>query len=548
MTKKSLPFETLASLKVRLAQLSPRSTERKQLIEQTASLYGVSSETVYRALRQGYKPKGVRRADQGKPRKLSRVELNRYCEIIAALKVRTRNKNGRHISTVRSLEILEKYGIETPQGLVKVEPGLLNRSLINRYLKIFGYDEATLTCQPPSVRFQAEFSNACWQFDMSPSDLKHVEKPLWIEDGRTPTLMLFSVVDDRSGVSYQEYRCVYGEDAESALRFLYNAMASKSLEGLVLHGIPEMIYMDNGPVAKSGVFKRVMEGLGVRIQTHIPDGKDRRRKTARSKGKVERPFRTIKEAHETLYHFHKPENEAEANLWLQQYLIKYNERGHRSEDHSRAEDWLTNLKAEGLQEMCSWDKFCSFAREPERKKVDSNARIKVDGSEYEVAPDLAGQAVILWWGLFDNELFVEYEGLKYGPYSQVGGPIPLHKYRKFKKTKSEERADRIEDLANKLGLPRAAITGEPELVKAVDNAKPSKPTVPFPADRLGEVTEFPNAILAKLAIAHYFGKPLGSLPDDDRCFIVQVLEKTLNKHEVMSSVKAHFARKRQKRR
>ncbi len=97
MTKKSLPFETLASLKVRLAQLSPRNTERKELIEQTASLYGVSAETVYRALRQGYKPKGVRRADQGKPRKLSRVELNRYCEIIAALKVRTRNKNGRHI-------------------------------------------------------------------------------------------------------------------------------------------------------------------------------------------------------------------------------------------------------------------------------------------------------------------------------------------------------------------------------------------------------------------------------------------------------------------
>ena len=40
--------------------------------------------------------------------------------------------------------------------------------------------------------------------------------------------MLFSVVDDRSGVSYMEYRCVYGEDAESALRFLFNAMAPKA--------------------------------------------------------------------------------------------------------------------------------------------------------------------------------------------------------------------------------------------------------------------------------------------------------------------------------
>jgi hypothetical protein len=33
--------------------------------------------------------------------------------------------------------------------------------------------------------------------------------------------MLFGVVDDRSGVAYQEYRCVYGEDVEAALRFLF---------------------------------------------------------------------------------------------------------------------------------------------------------------------------------------------------------------------------------------------------------------------------------------------------------------------------------------
>ncbi len=34
------------------------------------------------------------------------------------------------------------------------------------------------------------------------------------------TLMLFSIVDDRSGIVNEEYRCVYGGDAESALRFL----------------------------------------------------------------------------------------------------------------------------------------------------------------------------------------------------------------------------------------------------------------------------------------------------------------------------------------
>jgi hypothetical protein len=70
-----------------------------------------------------------------------------------------------------------------------------------------GMDDRHIRQPPPAVRFQAENSNDCWQFDLSPSDLKQVPAPLWLEEGRgTPTLMLFSVVDDRSGAAYQEYR------------------------------------------------------------------------------------------------------------------------------------------------------------------------------------------------------------------------------------------------------------------------------------------------------------------------------------------------------
>ena len=95
--------------------------------------------------------------------------------------------------------------------------------------------------------------------------------------------MLFSVVNDRSGEAYQEYRCVHGEDVESGLRFLFNAMASKDDEGPALQGIPEAVYLNNGPIAKSGVFHTVMERLGVRVMTHVPAGRDGRRPTARSK-------------------------------------------------------------------------------------------------------------------------------------------------------------------------------------------------------------------------------------------------------------------------
>jgi len=105
--------------------------------------------------------------------------------------------------------------------------------------------------------------------------------------------MLFSVVDDRSGVVHQEFRCVYGEDAESALRFLFNAFAAKPEPELPFQGLPVTIYIDNGPVSRSRVFQSVMGSLGIRVLTHLPPKPGDRHTATRAKGKVERPFRTI---------------------------------------------------------------------------------------------------------------------------------------------------------------------------------------------------------------------------------------------------------------
>ena len=366
MSRQQISVVTLLNLKQRLDLLPPRCPERTTLISETASVYGISKHTLYRLLRELPRPQALRRRDRGQPRKLSRSEMEIYCEVIAACKIRTCNKKGRHLSTKRVIELLEQHGVETPDGLVRAEPGLLTKTTVNRYLKAWGYDQERMTRQPPAVRFQADNSNDCWHFDLSPSDLKHISQPAWVEPGRgNPLLMLYSVVDDRSGMCYQEYHCVYGEDVESALRFLFNAMTGKTSVDEPFQGIPVTIYADNGPISKSHVFQNVLSCLGIELITHMPKGSDGRRVTARAKGKVERPFRTVKEAHETLYHFHKPETEVEANQWLRKYLLNYNNQPHRSESHSRVEDWLENIPKEGLQAMCSWERFCTFAREPQ---------------------------------------------------------------------------------------------------------------------------------------------------------------------------------------
>jgi hypothetical protein len=540
MPLKAVPAEALLDLRRRLASVAPRSGERRRLVQEAASLYGVSESTLYRRLRAGGQLRAAQRRDRGVPKVLPEVELVHYCELVAAIKLRTANQKGRHLPTTEAIRLLEDYGLDTPRGFVRAPRGVLTKPTVNRYLSRWGLDRERLTREPPAVRFQAEHSNALWQFDISPSDLKQIERPSWVDERRErpPTLMLFSVVDDRSGVAYQEYHCTYGEDAETALRFLFNAMAPKTDEGLTLCGRPLALYMDPGPVRHSAVFQRVMHLLDIEVINHMPKGKDGRRTTARSKGKVERPFRTVKELHETLYHFHKPQTEEEANAWLRNYLLRYNDRPHRSEPHSRIADWRRNLPSEGIRAMCDWERFCTFAREPEQRTVGADARVSLDGVRYALDPDLAGERVTLWFGLFDDQIFAEHGERRYGPYRPVDGPIPLHRYRRFKKTATEERADRIEALAEGLSLPREALTDRPELKQRW----PTSPlaTQPFRDPDPFHQLAFASPIEAKRAIADHLGMALAKLPSDQLAALNALLATTLVKAAIFAHVRAHI--------
>jgi hypothetical protein len=161
--------------------LSPRDPARTEVMARAATAYGVSVWTIYRALRELTRPKSVRRSDHGSTRAAPAAEMERYAEIIAALKIRTSNKKGRHLSTARAIRLLEEDGVETPEGLVRAPAGLLKRATVDRVLRASGLDYVRVTRPVAAVRFQAKRSNELWQFDMSPSDLKQVEVPLWVE-------------------------------------------------------------------------------------------------------------------------------------------------------------------------------------------------------------------------------------------------------------------------------------------------------------------------------------------------------------------------------
>jgi hypothetical protein len=69
------------------------------------------------------------------PRVLPQAELERYLELIAALKVRTSNRKGRHLSTSEAIRLLEDYGLHTPEGHVQAPKDVLKTPTVNAYLK-----------------------------------------------------------------------------------------------------------------------------------------------------------------------------------------------------------------------------------------------------------------------------------------------------------------------------------------------------------------------------------------------------------------------------
>jgi hypothetical protein len=145
---------------------------------------------------------------------------------------------------------------------------------------------------------------------------------------------------------------------------------------------------------------------------------------------------------------------------------------------------------------------------------------------------------VVWSGLYDDQLYVEHGEHRYGVYRQIDGPIPLHRYRRFKKTRTQERADRIEVLADQLAVPRAALTAEPALVATFVGVAPLTQAFADP-DPFQELT-FRTALDAKCAIAECLGRPLAKLPPDQLAALNAFLATTLAKPAVFDYVRRHF--------
>jgi len=140
--------------------------------------------------------------------------------------------------------------------------------------------------------------------------------------------------------------------------------------------------------------------------------------------------------------------------------------------------------------------------------------------------------------LYDDQLYVEHGDKRCGLYTPIDGPIPLHRYRSFKKTRNQQRVERVEGLAKQLSLLRAALSEYPVVSSTLSSSDTLEQPFVDP-DPFHELT-FPSALDAKRAIADHPALPLAKLAPEQLAALNTLLEETLAKSRVWDHVRRYL--------
>lgn len=259
-----------------------------------------------------------------------------------------------------------------------VEPGALKESTLSRQLRRRGMTKKALEKAPGAFRrFEADYSNACWQGDVQHTlYLPHPDQP-----GKKKMAYLVVFMDDYSryivgGQFYFEERLPRLEDCFK--------------KALLRHGCPEMIYVDNGAIYSARHFARICG----RLQTEL---KHTRPYRPQGRGKQEKFFRFVDlsfvpEAYD-LIEQRKIHTLADLNRFFTAWLeVAYNQKVHNTFKQRPADRYF---KCEHPIRRIPPHELAEIFLLEERRKVDKTGCVSLLGTVYEVEPHLAGETVEL---------------------------------------------------------------------------------------------------------------------------------------------------------
>lgn len=357
--------------------------EKQAVLARRLPLLGISAATFCRWKnnwgRRDYGRKG--RADKGQRQQPERAG---WVKEVMRLK-------HSQIKGVRSLATADAVSLAVQWGRVPREALGVPEGTYNRLARELGLTEAPRRGR----RFEAPYFNYMHQVDASGSEYLYpdrLENGEWIlkfrprpmknkpsREGRR-RLWYWGLADDFSGARIIRTVVAPGESALDGIEFLKFAWSNDKAHA-PLHGIPEILYMDNGVLARHHAMQRFANDNLVTIRTHEPD-------RAQATGKVETGWKDLWQRFEAPF-LRLPDwrtreiSLTELNQRLAAFVREANGRRHRHLPMSKTSAWLASARERGgLVDIDpgAWDKvFRDWQR-----VVDDFGCFELHGAVYQV--------------------------------------------------------------------------------------------------------------------------------------------------------------------
>ncbi len=420
---------------VRRQMAGQSGAEARRRAESLAKQYDCSVGTVY-AITRDVRPGRQRRVDAGHADEISDQLREKFIFLTI----------GKGLSTTRARNMLVREGHELPSV-----------PTLNRLRRQHGLTRRDLASDArPGVRFEASRPNRLWQIDSSGSLMFYqdldgsvvYESPLKRTKNKPdrvdPRIWFVAIIDDHSRALWAEI--VPANDTRAWLTAFGNAAREKGSE-FPFCGLPDEVYVDNDAVVKSVRFGRIMRMFSppVEIRKALPYiGK-------RSKGKVERVIRTIKEDFEAVHSaaevphlaqvidqsHHKPtrwRSLEEANEHLVAWLLEYNNRAHSTTGVAPFRRWMAGATAENLR-VVSEDILNGYLRMDSREaSIQRDLCVSINRVRYalphsEPFVSMVGRKITIWWSpTYADAVFADVEGSSYEIHP-VGQPLEVGEFK-----------------------------------------------------------------------------------------------------------------------
>ena len=337
---------------------------------------------------------------------------------------------------------------------------------LGTYQRIIREELAGRQRQRRNRRMHADYPNQAWQFDATTSKYLIVRQAM--EDGdyllelhRKPTpasgyknkllgperlrLLYYGIWDMRTGYRMAAPKVAKGEAGLGAIEALCGFMVKREDPRDPLHGVPDHLWSDQGPLFKHAATRDLIDRLGIELVVGEAYAKTRQGGIEQGWAKLWRTFEN------SLFLNASPTGKWTIRLSaltarLAEYFARENARTSRCDGGlSKADAWTRGINQMGGARLCPDNPLETIAQEVHRW-VDGSGVIRWNNEEFEVpelhrtwvvarrALDGSGRVVVEHEETGKRYDCTPYQSLRYGEFKGQQPQLPIDQARERAKT------------------------------------------------------------------------------------------------------------------